>query len=280
MATKKRGLKNQGATCYLNTMLQIMYSIDEIREKFESTIVRHPIQKEIQIIFKKLSGRSQVALSTKRLTKAFGWSNEDIKIEHDLNELYIQLIPKLELIAHLFTGKIEHTTECSRCLFQSVTHESCIQLDVPIIYKNLTEFIGAQFGAHEVLSGTNRYQCDECGRKTKAYKRTKAVKWPEILTFNLKRYKMDRNMNRIKVTQPFIYPQQIDCNAATETPQPIVYTLFAIACHHSHSASHGHYSCVIYKHEKWYLFDDTLVKEVDVNRIKNNAAYMLFYRRT
>eukprot|EP01083_Nonionella_stella_P242184 844992_1 len=42
MATKKRGLKNQGATCYLNTMLQIMYSIDEYNHsQLYATIMLH-----------------------------------------------------------------------------------------------------------------------------------------------------------------------------------------------------------------------------------------------
>ena len=132
------GLQNQGTTCYLNSLLQVLYMTDQFREAiFElpsSEIGEDPqilgsyelpkqvdgIQTRRVIIrlrelFALLHSANQVAISTSLLTESFGWKNNDIGVQHDVTELNRVLIDAIQrslldvpsgeqLIPSLFNG--------------------------------------------------------------------------------------------------------------------------------------------------------------------------------
>ncbi|PWZ27498.1 Ubiquitin carboxyl-terminal hydrolase 12 [Zea mays] len=73
------GLKNQGATCYMNSLLQTLYHIPYFRKS----------------LFYKLQ-YSDSSVATKELTKSFGWDTYDSFMQHDVQELNRVLSEKLE----------------------------------------------------------------------------------------------------------------------------------------------------------------------------------------
>jgi len=62
-----------------------------------------------------------------------------------------------------------------------------------------------------------------------------------------------------------------------EAPQ---YDLFAVSNHYG-SLGGGHYTAFAKNKttNKWYKFDDSSVSEVDEDKVKTSAAYVLFYQR-
>ena len=98
------GLENSGSTCYLNSLVQVLFMTPE----FRSFIFALPLYKgeninelsdylpksqqrdiltALQKLFVDLKELDIKAISTEQLTKSFKWSTYDENIQHDVQEL-------------------------------------------------------------------------------------------------------------------------------------------------------------------------------------------------
>jgi ubiquitin carboxyl-terminal hydrolase 7 len=94
------GLKNQGATCYMNSLLQTLYNINYFRQAvYHMPTTDEEAQKNIPLALQSLFYKmqfQQTSVSTKMLTKTFGWDNYESFMQHDVQELNRVLCEKLE----------------------------------------------------------------------------------------------------------------------------------------------------------------------------------------
>jgi ubiquitin carboxyl-terminal hydrolase 7 len=86
------GLLNQGATCYMNSMLQALFLLPKFRE----VVYQIPSDAEdrgakigfaLQRVFHALQV-GQKGVSTKQLTASFGWGSIDSFMQHDVQEFW------------------------------------------------------------------------------------------------------------------------------------------------------------------------------------------------
>eukprot|EP01043_Picozoa_sp_COSAG02_P038583 COSAG02_NODE_2986_length_7614_cov_78.950632_1_plen_199_part_10 len=103
-ATKKSptgfcGLSNQGATCYLNSLLQSLYMTPELRaalwqwewDEARNAAKEQCIPYQLQRLFVNLCTSEDRAVSTEELTKSFGWTGSDAFAQNDVQEMFIKL---------------------------------------------------------------------------------------------------------------------------------------------------------------------------------------------
>lgn len=129
-ATGLVGLENQGATCYLNSLLQSLYHLPAFRRAVYSMDVhteealaeRKTIPLALQRLFYQLDS-SPTPVKTRELTKSFGWNSYEAFTQHDVQEMLRVLTEALEekmkgegkagSIQNLFRGEMQNYIEVS-----------------------------------------------------------------------------------------------------------------------------------------------------------------------
>jgi hypothetical protein len=86
------GLHNQGGTCYLNALLQLLFATPRLRRALLAwrrggSSGGGGVPAALQALFARLAAGDAAAASTEGLTAAFGWSAADVAAQHDATEL-------------------------------------------------------------------------------------------------------------------------------------------------------------------------------------------------
>ncbi|KAF4022031.1 hypothetical protein G4228_013094 [Cervus hanglu yarkandensis] len=194
--TNLSGIRNQGGTCYLNSLLQTLHFTPEFREalfslgpeelgsledkdKPDAKVRIIPLQ--LQRLFAQLLLLDQEAASTADLTDSFGWTSDEEMRQHDVQELNRILFSALEtslvgtsghdLINRLYHGTIVNQIVCKEC--KNVSEKQEDFLDLTVAVKNVSGLEDALWNMYveeEVFDYDNLYRCGNCDRLVKAAK--------------------------------------------------------------------------------------------------------------
>eukprot|EP00878_Enallax_costatus_P010709 GHUV01011185.1.p1 GENE.GHUV01011185.1~~GHUV01011185.1.p1 ORF type:complete len:671 (+),score=192.28 GHUV01011185.1:167-2179(+) len=276
------GLKNQGATCYMNSLLQYLYHLPYFRKAVyhmptnENDQPADSLPLALQSLFYKLQ-YSRTPVSTKDLTKSFGWSTMDAFMQHDVQELNRVLCEKLEekmkgtrvekVINELFEGHTLNFIECVNVEFKSSRKESFMDLQLDVkgckdIYDSFDRYTEV-----EIMSGENQYKAEDHGLQD-ARKGVLFDSFPPVLQLQLKRFEYDfQRDTMVKINDRYMFYDELDLdvdNGKYLSPQADrtvrnKYKLHSVLVH-SGGVHGGHYYAYIRPDGKtWLKFDDTAV---------------------
>mgnify|MGYP001178858657 CR=1 FL=1 len=197
------------------------------------------------------------------------------------------------IVKELFTGQNQSILECENCKSKSSKFEifTNLQLNIEDNCYDIYDCLDC-YTKKEQLDKDNSVWCNFCFIKNRAYKSNYIWKTPKILIINFKRFKYnDYGMVTSKNTKLIKYPiEDLDISRFISPNSPYIdkckYNLFGVNIHKSmggmNNINFGHYiSCVKNRfNNKWYIFDDNIIHEANINDIINSNSYLLFYLRT
>ncbi|TYZ61201.1 hypothetical protein PybrP1_005954 [[Pythium] brassicae (nom. inval.)] len=222
-ATGMVGLKNQGATCYMNSLLQTLFHLRAFRQAvYETPSAQEDTHDSVSLALQRVFYRLQTkrsAVSTKELTRSFGWSQIDAFMQHDVQELYRILCDRLEekmkhtrvdrALQRLFEGKVRSFVECVHVDFRSFRDESFYDLQLDVkgcrdLYASFRKYVET-----ELLQGDNQYEAEGHGKQD-AKKGIRFVHFPPVLNIQLKRFEYDPLRDgMVKIHDRFEFPKTL-----------------------------------------------------------------------
>ncbi|XP_056282071.1 ubiquitin carboxyl-terminal hydrolase 40 isoform X2 [Pseudoliparis swirei] len=269
------GIKNQGGTCYLNSLLQTLLFTPEFREelfslgpaelgcledKDKAGAKVRVIPLELQKLFASLLLVDQQSASTANLTDSFGWNSSEGTNQHDVQELNKILFSALEhslvgttgstFIHQLYHGTIVNSIVCKECGNISQRQEDFLDLTACVCgVSSLEEALWNMFVEEEMFEGSNLYRCAQCDRLVTAAKSAKLQKLPPFMTMSLLRFSFDfAKCERYKETGRYKFPLTIDlrpfCEETDAEDSDYSYELFSVIIHKG-GCYGGHYHVYI-----------------------------------
>ncbi|KAI3914337.1 hypothetical protein MKW98_014944 [Papaver atlanticum] len=270
--TRYVGLTNQGATCYMNSLLQTLYHIPYFRKA----------------VYK---------MPTNELTKSFGWNKHDSFMQSDVQEFNRGTVVE-GTIQDLFEGHQMNYIDCINVDYKSTRKESFYDLQLDVkgcedVYASFDKYVEV-----ERLEGDNKYQADQQHGLQDAKKGVLFIDFPPVLQLQLKRYDYDFVQDTlVKINDRYEFPLQLDLDRedgkylSPDADRSVrnLYTLHSVLVH-SGVGNGGHYYAFIRPtlSEQWFKFNDGRVSKEDTRwaveeqyggEARHPNAYMLVYIR-
>jgi len=233
------GFKNQGATCYLNSLLQTLYCLSAFRRavyamplppvsgeeaegKESTSTVAERQSYELQKVFYELQS-SPSTVKTKRLTESFGWDNAELFQQHDAQELNRVLCDRLaetlkrvkakDTVAELFEGKTTSFVECIDVDYTSSRDEVFYDLSLNVLGLSGVDEALRAYTAVEMMDGDNRVRADGYEELQRAKKGVRFAHLPPVLQLHLKRFDFDFARDppvQVKINDYFHFGAELD----------------------------------------------------------------------
>ncbi|XP_067301837.1 ubiquitin carboxyl-terminal hydrolase 50 isoform X4 [Pseudorasbora parva] len=277
------GLKNQGATCYLNAVLQCLFMTPVFREAVKSFKAPEDCDEEnlllqLQKLFTRLS---ENAATTKGITTSLGIRN--VFEQQDAVEYYRKILKAVGTHASkVFEGKMNNITKCNKCCNKTTETNTFISILLSIDVVNDKKYDMKKslktFFEHSILEKDDWMYCEGCDRKTETETWSEIAEYPTVLTLHLKRFDFDYLQMRYKKNECHL---DVPLSLPNEDNRP-GYELYAVI-NHTGGYSSGHYDTIIrsYENGKWYRFDDYNVTRSSEASLQNSSLpYMLMYRKS
>lgn len=281
-----QGLVNLGNTCYMNAVIQSLYSVDSFRNLILRASHDRTLTAELSDLFKSMKNSSN-PVSPANFKYAFsryqskfsGLGQQDAQeflryLINGVHEEYNQasrrprrsIPPKAPKTADeawqqyrdivddsplvdLVVGQMSSTIVCSICQNKSYCWDPFWDLSLPLVrgrHSCKLSEVVQDFTTKETLDSDERPICSNCKKATKSTKQIDLHRLPQLMILHLKKFTNDG----YKMTRPEI---KID---KTLTFNNATYALTACISHHGHSSSSGHYTSHCKYSSRWFHFND------------------------
>uniref|UniRef100_A0A8C0JC18 Ubiquitin carboxyl-terminal hydrolase 48 n=1 Tax=Chelonoidis abingdonii TaxID=106734 RepID=A0A8C0JC18_CHEAB len=294
------GLTNLGATCYVNTFLQMWFLNLELRQALylcPSTCSEYvtgqgipkdrdyepqTICEHLQYLFALLQNSNRRYIDPSGFVKALGLDTGQQQDAQEFSKLFMSLLEDTlskqknpdvrNIVQKQFCGEYAYVTVCNQCGRESKLISKFYELELNIQgHKQLTDCI-TEFLKEEKLEGDNRYFCETCQSKQNATRKIRLLSLPCTLNLQLMRFVFDRQTGHKKKLNTYIgFSELLDMEPFMEQKDGVyIYELSAVLIHRGVSAYSGHYIAHVKDPQtgEWYKFNDEDIEKMEGKKLQ------------
>ncbi|KAM8796251.1 ubiquitin carboxyl-terminal hydrolase 48 [Eudromia elegans] len=292
------GLTNLGATCYVNTFLQMWFLNLELRQALylcpssedtagggipkDRDYEPQTICEHLQYLFALLQNSKRRYIDPSGFVKALGLDTGQQQDAQEFSKLFMSLLEDTlskqknpdvrNIVQKQFCGEYAYVTVCNQCGRESKLVSKFYELELNIQgHKQLTDCI-TEFLKEEKLEGDNRYFCETCQSKQNATRKIRLLSLPCTLNLQLMRFVFDRQTGHKKKLNTYIgFSELLDMEPFMEQKNGVyVYELSAVLIHRGVSAYSGHYIAHVKDPQtgEWYKFNDEDIEKMEGKKLQ------------